>query len=218
MTCFNVNISFKGYWCVGTGKEAGAYADALVIKDKDGLPYVPGTTFKGILRDAFEYAAVNGWLGTPNDAKRLLDYIFGKEGTNFKNVDYSNLKGADDEITAQGVLSFTNIELSEERKQFFRAYPNYKDCLYKIVHNVALENHVAKRSSLRAVEVCVPMDLVGALHIDTKKLTEEFPILTEEDFLDLLNAVMAFISEIGGKRRRGMGSCVVSAKVKENRR
>ncbi len=29
-------------WHIGNGKEAGAYADAMVLKDAHGLPYLPG--------------------------------------------------------------------------------------------------------------------------------------------------------------------------------
>ena len=45
-------IEFFSNWHCGSGLAAGADVDALVIKDKDGLPYVPGRTIKGLLRDA----------------------------------------------------------------------------------------------------------------------------------------------------------------------
>lgn len=45
-------IEFYSNWHCGSGLAAGADVDALVVKDADGLPYVPGRTLKGLLREA----------------------------------------------------------------------------------------------------------------------------------------------------------------------
>lgn len=47
-------IQFHSYWHCGSGLAAGAGVDALVVKDADGLPFVPGKTIKGLLREAME--------------------------------------------------------------------------------------------------------------------------------------------------------------------
>ena len=47
-------IEFYSDWHCGSGLASGAEADAVVIKDKHGLPYVPGKTLKGLVREAFE--------------------------------------------------------------------------------------------------------------------------------------------------------------------
>ena len=47
-------IEFYSDWHCGSGLASGAEADAVVIKDRDGLPYVPGKTIKGLVREAFE--------------------------------------------------------------------------------------------------------------------------------------------------------------------
>ncbi len=47
-------IQFHTFWHCGSGLASGADADLLVIKDKDGIPYVPGKTVKGLLREAFD--------------------------------------------------------------------------------------------------------------------------------------------------------------------
>lgn len=36
------SIQFHTDWHCGSGLAAGADVDALVVKDKDGLPFVPG--------------------------------------------------------------------------------------------------------------------------------------------------------------------------------
>ncbi len=45
-------IQFYGYWHVGSGLSASTYADAVVMKDPDDLPIIPGKTLKGLLREA----------------------------------------------------------------------------------------------------------------------------------------------------------------------
>ncbi|MGB1217231.1 MAG: RAMP superfamily CRISPR-associated protein, partial [Saprospiraceae bacterium] len=45
-------IEFHSYWHVGSGLFGGTEADNLVNKDKVGLPYIPGKTLKGLLRQA----------------------------------------------------------------------------------------------------------------------------------------------------------------------
>ena len=47
-------IEFYSYWHCGSGMAAGADVDALVVKDGDGLPYVPGKTVMGLIRQAYE--------------------------------------------------------------------------------------------------------------------------------------------------------------------
>ena len=42
-------IKFLDYWHLGSGDSAGSMYDSIVVKDKFGLPYVPGKTVKGKL-------------------------------------------------------------------------------------------------------------------------------------------------------------------------
>lgn len=46
-------IEFYSDWHCGSGLAAGAEADSVVIKDRNGLPYVPGKTIKGLVREAY---------------------------------------------------------------------------------------------------------------------------------------------------------------------
>lgn len=62
------SLTFYSYWHCGSGLAAGADLDALVVRDADGLPFVPGKTIKGLMRQAYES------LYGENPA------LFGKEG------------------------------------------------------------------------------------------------------------------------------------------
>ena len=48
------SLTFYSYWHCGSGLAAGADMDALVVRDADGLPFVPGKTIKGLVKQAYE--------------------------------------------------------------------------------------------------------------------------------------------------------------------
>ena len=66
----NMNIRYKiefhTDWHCGSGLAAGADVDALVVKDQSGLPFVPGKTIKGLLREAVE--EIRGFKGLECDS------------------------------------------------------------------------------------------------------------------------------------------------------
>ena len=45
-------ITFFSEWHCGSGLSSGSDLDALVIKDKDNFPFIPGKTLKGLIREA----------------------------------------------------------------------------------------------------------------------------------------------------------------------
>ena len=47
-------VEFYSDWHCGSGLSSGSDIDSLVIKDEDGLSFVPGKTLKGLLREAAE--------------------------------------------------------------------------------------------------------------------------------------------------------------------
>ncbi len=49
-----IAIEFFTYWHCGSGSSGGSRVDALVARDKNGLPYIPGKTIKGHIREMAE--------------------------------------------------------------------------------------------------------------------------------------------------------------------
>jgi CRISPR/Cas system CSM-associated protein Csm3 (group 7 of RAMP superfamily) len=47
-------ITFFDYWHLSSGLSGGAKFDNFVIKDRYSLPYIPGKTIKGVLREIAE--------------------------------------------------------------------------------------------------------------------------------------------------------------------
>lgn len=47
-------LKFFDYWHLSSGLSAGAKLDSTVVKDENGLPYAPGKTIKGLVREMAE--------------------------------------------------------------------------------------------------------------------------------------------------------------------
>ena len=135
-------IEFLDYWHLSSGLSAGAKLDSTVSKDKDGLPYVPGKTIKGLLR---EMAIV-----LKNDA--FVNVCFGKEGVKMGACYFSNAKLSD-------TLS---VEITKHKLQ---------ENLYDVVASTKIgqkdKNNetegIAVTNSLREIEVVVPLVLEGSI-------------------------------------------------------
>lgn len=48
------SIQFLDFWALGSGFSGGSKYDSAVIVDENGLPFIPGKTIKGILRQNAE--------------------------------------------------------------------------------------------------------------------------------------------------------------------
>ena len=57
-------IKFYTYWHCGSGLSAGSSNDAMVVRDGKGLPFVPGRTIKGHLREMAELLDDNNFIQT----------------------------------------------------------------------------------------------------------------------------------------------------------
>lgn len=136
-------IIFHSYWHCGSGLAAGADVDALVIKDKDNLPYVPGKTIKGLLREAID--DILFFRGVSEDVLKLADEMFGEEGTRM------------------GTVFFSNAVLSEKEKTAIVAN-RASSYLYTALSNTKIgKDGVAEEHSLRRMQVVVPCELYGTI-------------------------------------------------------
>ena len=182
-------IEFHSYWHCGSGLAAGADVDALTIKDRDGLPYIPGRTMKGLIREAVE--KLLAYSGADCDMKRL----FGQT---------DNVDGC-----SQGCLFFSDAVLSEhERARLTQADGSASDAvghagkplssyLYTSVTSTALKDGIADDATLRRIQVTVPCVLQGCIH----GVSGEAAVLTD---------ALKLIRRIGVGRNRGLGRCRIT--------
>ncbi|MDD4149936.1 MAG: RAMP superfamily CRISPR-associated protein [Bacteroidales bacterium] len=133
-------IEFFTDWHTGSGLAAGADLDSTVVKDKNGLPFVPGKTIKGLLREAVET------LCSANDN---VNNAFGHFDDKTKHI--------------KGTMFFTNAVLSEVERDIILK-ENLKAHLYSAISSTAIDDDgIAKDHSLRKIEVTVPCKLYGEI-------------------------------------------------------
>lgn len=174
-------IQFFSDWHCGSGLAAGADVDALAIKDKNDLPFIPGKTIKGLFREA---------VGDVLHFNKIFDE---KKDSFHKAFGYFN----SEEDVRQGDCFFTNAELPENQRKVI-IKNKISQYLYHTVASTAIENGIAKDKSLRRIETVAPCKLVGN-------------ILNVPDDLekDIENG-LGFIKRLGLNRNRGLGRCQIT--------
>lgn len=181
-------ITFYTDWHCGSGLAAGADVDALVIKDADGLPFIPGKTMKGLIREAAE-----DLRGFASKGEEKLT----KEDKYIRTFGY--FKDDKAEMT-RGEAFFKDAELPKnERDELVRCKAARH--LYGSVASTAIDNKgIAKGHSLRKMEVVVPCELEGRI------------INVPEDMKQEIADALHYIKRIGQNRNRGLGRCSIEVK------
>jgi CRISPR/Cas system CSM-associated protein Csm3 (group 7 of RAMP superfamily) len=181
-------ITFLSDWHAGSGLSSGAEADAVVVKDKDNLPYLPGKTIKGLLKDAIlDMKEVQPTMFNEND----MNGLFG-----FEIIDEETKKVLS---TSAGTLFFSNVELNATEKS--EISEEMSKHLYRNLASTTIDDKgVAKQNSLRTIEVTIPLVLYGEI-----SKNEDFSA-TE---IELLKNAMGWTRSLGSNRNRGLGRCKI---------
>lgn len=147
----NYELKFFDYWHVSSGLSGGAALDSYVIKDSAGLPYVPGKTIKGLVREAAELFWDQG----------DIDKCFGSRGGKGEQ------KNNDDMTQAQCYFSSATID---EKIAAEITSNKLERNLFEIISATKIdENGIVADKSLRDIEVVLPITLIGKIeNIDDK--------------------------------------------------
>lgn len=182
-------VELLGYWHVGSGLGRGGDADALVLRDAEGLPFLPGRAVKGLLRESLALAEEWQPARMPSGTARRL---FGAEAVGY---------GAAAQSPA-GVLRFEDARLEAGLRDWLRTregQPHVRH-LFDTVSSTALTSEgVARPRTLRTREVALPMTLVGKV---TGPADPGSP-----DWRELLGLAAKLVRAIGSHRHRGLGRC-----------
>lgn len=182
----NYKIQFFSDWHCGSGLAKGADVDALVIKDKNSLPFVPGKTIKGLLREAVE--DILTFRKETN--KSVLVALFGN------SEDKDNLTNSQKENKVKkGCLFFTNAELDNNQYQAILIKGVVKYLYHSVASTAIGDNGIAKDYSLRKMEVVVPCTLYGKI------------VDVPEENKEIIMEGLQFIKRLGQNRNRGLGRC-----------
>lgn len=181
-------ITMHTYWHCGSGLAAGAQADSLVVKDNRHMPYIPGKTIKGLLRDA-------------------VDEILSVQGITEADETYLKTFGHFDDNATKAHKSdafFTNACIIENEYNEITAH-NLQQFLYKMVASTAIDEKTgtARDHSLRTMEVVVPCTLEGSI-IDLPDGMEE-----------TISKGMKYVKQLGSGRTRGLGRCTIEISKEE---
>lgn len=182
-------IEFHTDWHCGSGLAAGADVDALVVKDEKGMPFIPGKTIKGLVREAVE--EIRGL-----QVKNLDDNFFDAFGFFEK----------DKEQMEKGSMFFTNATLEQKKGQDeeLKEYDiivsnNAVRFMYRDIASTAIDNDgIAKEHSLRKMQVVVPCTLYGEI------------LNVPDDMADDIIQSFGFIKRMGQNRNRGLGRCTIT--------
>lgn len=185
MKTIKYSINFFSEWHAGSGLTSGSNLDALVIKDKNGLPYIPGRTLKGLLREAAEELSD---LGVCNE--KFVLQVFGKPSEQV--TIYSNIE----DNSTQGKCFFSNATISEDLSTVVSAN-QFSSFFYRSVASTAIEadKGVARKHSLRIMETTIPC----ALFAEIMDVPDEFEISIEN--------CLKWVKRLGQNRNRGLGRC-----------
>ena len=180
MSKIEYTVRLFSYWHCGSGLAAGAESDALVVKDADGLPFIPGKTVKGLVREALD-----DLYGATAD----FDTDLGKRADVLQ----------DDEVCGNaGQAFFRNAEFDRATRSLIVYNDNkMSNALFTEISSTAIDNNgVAKRNSLRRIQVALPCTLVG-----------EISNISSDDVASKIADALRMIKQLGQGRYHGLGRC-----------
>ena len=191
METIKYKITFFSEWHTGSGLTSGSDLDALVIKDKNDMPYIPGRTLKGLLKDAAQELNDLGY-GKVN----FIETIFGLPTDTKKNKSDDILDSEDLESTIKGECFFTNATLLEVL--YNASFENkLAPFYYRTIASTAIngDSGVAKKHSLRRMQTTIPCVLEAEItNVHT-------------DFIKQIESCLKWIKRLGQNRNRGLGRC-----------
>lgn len=178
----NYELKFFDYWHISSGLSGGSALDSYVVKDSIDLPYVPGKTIKGLVREAAEMFWEQG----------DLDKCFGSRGSKVGQVNNDD--------TTQAQCYFSSATINEEIAAQITSN-ELESNLFEIISATKIdENGIAADKSLRDIEVVLPITLIGRIeNIDDK-------------FAQNLVRTLKSVKRMGLNRNRGLGRCEFKVK------
>lgn len=171
-----ITIDFQGYWLSGTGGSGAGDADVFAYRDRHGCPAMPMTQIKGILRESA------GRIWERGDAR--INMLFG---------------WGDSSGEQQGALRFAG-DASIADAAWYAAHFDHRAALFAVLRSTHLEQGVAKRNSLRGVEVALPMRISGVVQHTGEG----------DDWRGDLAQICAATIALGKESHRGLGQAIVS--------
>ena len=199
---YKIQFQINNYWQAGTGYGGGALVDSLVNKDINGLPFLPGRTIKGLMRDAV--SRVEQWGHIPEEATHCF----------FGSLPLED--GITRLETEPGAIAISDAVLPEEMTKWLSHPENaeIRQGLFKQISSTAInpETGCAIDKSLRAIEVTIPLTLTATLTVLNEDSLNKINWGTGKTWKDGLKSCLKLIRAVGASRSRGLGRVLVTLK------
>jgi hypothetical protein len=207
--CIKVTVRIDSFWRVGTGRGAAGRLDALCIRDGNDLPFLPGRSLKGLLRDAVDRAEQWGWFeeqGYPGDgppnAGPLTVCLFGEPGF---RIDTDGAVNVTEPVLrpASGCLQVANAILPQDDRAWLCQKRYLVPQLFCTMNSTAINPNTGAplHGALRAEEVVVPLTLEAGIAANDRDPPDNWP--------HLLRLAAPLIRAVGSGKSRGLGRCHV---------
>jgi CRISPR-associated protein Csx10 len=192
-------VTMKSDWHVGAGMGRGEL-DSIVQRDDDNLPYIPGKTLTGILRDSCEQVA----LGLDNGSAsgiwhQWVNFIFGDQP--------ALAKGAVEKTPQPALIAIDSAYLHDDLRRALKGKKQLQAAIAFIKPGVALDpiTGTAKPDFLRFEEVVrLGAKLTAQVELNLPDSLEQ---KQQAAIAGLLASGAKLTERLGGKRRRGNGLC-----------
>lgn len=188
MNTINYSIEFFDYWSTTAGLAGGSLADSLCLKAANGLPYIPGKTIKGLMREATEVLQMQEIELFTSD---FIDYVFGE----LERAPNDSLSGTS---TKEALSFFSDATLDKgTAKDILDKHLNTQ--MFEYLASTAIESSgLATPGSLRRIEYALPCTLFGSVY--------NVPIKYKSQLTNCAN----FVKRLGYNRHRGFGRCKIT--------
>jgi len=194
-----LRMDILSYWRCGTGEGRSAMLDETCLRDKHGLPFVPGRHLKGLLREAVRQLGEFGAEKFEGEAVSLFGEIGFRRGPNQAPIPRRRTK--------PGLLGVESARLAQGDAAYFASNADARAELFRVVRSTAIDRmtRTARETSLRQEEVTIPLTLFAG--IDLLGQPGEGG---QEAILDCLDQATMMFRSVGAKRNRALGRCIVT--------
>lgn len=198
---FTIKVTFISDWHVGLGEGQPGNLDSLVRRDRSGLPFVPGKTLTGMLRDGCETMALGLDDGKPGKWSACVEALFGDQPAR------PGATGDAPPLPAR--LSVRPAAFPKAFAAVLVRHPALMSALTFAKPGVEIDpsSGAAKRRHFRMEEMvrggCV---LDAGASLNSARIDDDTSLALRA----LLWAGAKLVRRIGGKRRRGAGRCSVA--------
>lgn len=196
MDAVRLNITLHSFWVASSGEGAGYGSDRNVRRDRHGLPFIPGRTLKGLLRDGVRDAESLRWYATDfGDQPGSTETLFGS-------------RADEGDVSTPGLLRVAGAQLPQALRAYLGADSDeartLREGLYRTLYSVAInEEGVAVDRALRSGEVVVPLALQATVSVLPERLDAQNPVHAR--WREVLERALPLIRGVGSGRRRGLG-------------